>query len=90
MYVDALYEVEYVGDLSKITINTKYETLYAIAQITENAGTDSNGDKKAQMKFEISKSPISTFSNKALTYQERGYYNPRYDAWKLGGWVNYQ
>ncbi|MFC1721415.1 M23 family metallopeptidase [Patescibacteria group bacterium] len=91
-YVDGTYEVEYKNDQAQIVITetrmgTKY---YALAEVTEDAGTDANGDKRAQMKLEISSSPITEFSNKALTYQERGVYNPRYDAWKLGGWTNYQ
>jgi len=89
-YVDAPYSVEYVGDKAMIVIDGQYETIYALAQIEEDAGEDTAGVKKAQMRFEISKSPIKEFSSKALTYQERGYYNPRYDAWKLGDWVHYQ
>jgi len=89
-YVDASYEVEYIGNRAKVVIKHQYGNIYALAEVTENSGEDLSGFKKARMKFETSTSPISEFSNNALTYQERGYYNPRYDAWKLGDWVHYQ
>ena len=89
-YIDAPYSVEYSGNKAMIVIEGEHETIYALAEVTEGAGKDETGTTKAQMKFETSNSPISEFSGNALTYQERGYYNPRYDAWKLGNWVHYQ
>jgi hypothetical protein len=90
VYLDATYDVVYENGLAKITIKSQYETIYGLAEITEGVGRDWTGMKKARMKFETSKSPIDKFSEKALYYQERGAYNPRYDAWKLGDWVHYQ
>lgn len=90
VYVDASYDVVYDGDLAKITINSQYETIYALAEVADGSGVDWTGTKRARMKFETSSSPINKFTSRALTYQERGAYNPRYDAWKLGDWVHYQ
>ena len=91
-FIDGTYDVTYEGNLAKIVIHGLGfgETYYALAEITEGAGIDSAGVPRDRMKFELSQSPIDEFSNRALIYQERGIYNPRYDAWKLGNWVNYQ
>ncbi len=87
------YQVTYSeGGKGKLILKDKrWDYLqYALFEITEDAGLDSEGTKRARMKFEISEKPIKTFSDKALTYQSRGVWNPRYDAGKLGGWLDYQ
>ena len=61
-----------------------------VALWIEDARTDSEGVKRAQMRFEISEKPIDEFTGKAETYQARGNWNPRYDAGKLGGWLDYR
>ena len=70
-------------------LQSEYMVQHALFEITEDAGTDSAGAKRAQMRFEISDTPIDNFSDNVLTYQSRGIWNPRYDAWK-GGWLDYR
>lgn len=91
-YIDGTYEVTYEGNRAKIVFydQKSRQTYYALAEITESAGRDTTGESRAQMKFEWGQSPINDFSDQALLYQERGIYNPRHDAWKLGNWTNYQ
>ncbi len=92
VYLDGTYEVIYTAtgkgtlDFTEVRHGLKS---YALFEITEDAGVDSTGAKQARMKFEYSETPMAEFSEKALTYQARGVWNPRYDAWKLGGWLNY-
>ncbi len=88
-YVDGTYEVTYEQGRGKLTLTSKYMVQYVLFEITEDAGTDSAGAKRAQMRFEISDTPIDDFSDNVLTYQSRGIWNPRHDAWK-GGWLDYR
>jgi hypothetical protein len=87
-YIDGTYEVAYDGEgkgrVEMIDEKGGNQVLYALFEISEGAGVDVLGVKRAQMKFEMGTSPVLAFSDNARTYQERGVYNPRYDAWKLG------
>lgn len=87
-YIDGTYEITYTGEgrgsVEMVDEKGGNRVLYALFEITEGAGVDVTGAKRAQMKFEMDTVPVTKFSDKALTYQERGAYNPRYDAWKLG------
>jgi murein DD-endopeptidase MepM/ murein hydrolase activator NlpD len=81
------YEVTYTGKgrgTLKLDLRDWDANQYALFEITEDAGTDIQGIKRAQMKFELDNDPVHTFSDKALTYQARGNYNPRYEAYKKG------
>jgi len=89
VYIDGDYESDYAGQQGKLVLHDRRDkqTYYALFEINENVGRDVFGQPRAQMKFEWSSQPVTAFSDKARTYQERSLINPRNEAAQLGNWI---